>query len=87
MTGEANGDRRDVLRARLIEMRDDMLDRVARRGDPEPGHLPLIAGINGGLGALDLPPMGKNPAARPVVSEAIRLMVYIEAALSRLRQI
>jgi hypothetical protein len=47
MTGEVNGDCLAALRERLIEMRADALDRMLTRCAAEPGHLPLIAGING----------------------------------------
>ena len=42
----------DDLRERLTEMRDDMLDRMLRRGNPEPAHLPMLAGIEATLRML-----------------------------------
>ena len=35
----------DDLRERLTQMRDDFVDRMVRRGNPEPAHLPMLAGI------------------------------------------
>ena len=70
------------LRERLIEMRAETLDRMARRGEPEPGHLPLIAGINAMLEALAAEDAkGARCAARAVVSDdghEIRLTLYAE---------
>jgi hypothetical protein len=67
----------DTLRRKLIEMRADMLDRMQRRGAAEPGHLPLIAGINAALEALDR--SARTIAAAPAVvdasGEAIRLVL------------
>ena len=31
----------DNLRERLTQMRDDLVDRMVRRGNPEPAHLPI----------------------------------------------
>jgi hypothetical protein len=45
--------RTEQLRERLIEMREDMLGRMLRRGSPEPGQLPIRAGIAAALKALD----------------------------------
>jgi hypothetical protein len=50
-----------ALRERLIAMRDAGLERMARRGSIELGHLPLIAGINA---ALDAPPSEVAEAER-----------------------
>jgi hypothetical protein len=58
-----------------------MLDRMLRRGAAEPGHLPMIAGINAALDALDSIPIEVEPAARAVVSDdgrEIRLTFYAE---------
>lgn len=44
---------RQRLRERLVEMRDDTLDRMERRGAVEPGFLTLLAGIAATLEALD----------------------------------
>src|SRR5215472_15149481 len=41
------------LRERLVEMREDMLARMLQRGSPEPGQLPILAGIAAALKALD----------------------------------
>jgi hypothetical protein len=70
------------LRDRLIELRDDALNRMLRRGTVEPGHLPLIAGIAAALNALDTMPVEAAAAARAVVSDdsrKIRLTLYSEA--------
>ena len=40
------------LRDRLVELRDDGLDRMARRGQVEPGQLPMLSGIAAALQAL-----------------------------------
>jgi hypothetical protein len=66
------------LRQKLIEMRADMLDRMLRRGAVEPGHLPLIAGINAALTALDQSAQTEAaaPAAVDGTGEAIRLVMY-----------
>jgi hypothetical protein len=70
------------LRRQLIEMRADMLDRMLRRGAAEPGHLPLIAGINAALEALDR--SARTEAAAPAVVDgsgtAIRLVLYRDGA-------
>jgi hypothetical protein len=82
MTGKGNGDRRDELWDRLIQMRGDALDRMIRRGAVEPGHLPLIAGINVALEELDSMPIEAHPAERAVVSDngrAIRPTLYSKA--------
>jgi hypothetical protein len=51
----------DHLRGRLVEMRDEMLSRMVRKGAVEPGHLPLIAGIAAALaGKLALPRLGSK---------------------------
>ena len=42
----------DELRERLTEMRDDLVDRMLRRGNPEPAHLPMLAGIEATLRML-----------------------------------
>jgi hypothetical protein len=75
-------DRRARLRERLIELRDDALDRMLRRGAVEPGHLPLIAGIAAALNALDTMPVEAAAAARAVVSadsREIRLTLESDA--------
>jgi hypothetical protein len=73
--------RAERLRERLMELRTDMLGRMLRRGQVEPGHLPLIVGINAALDALaDAEP--EKAAARAVVSDDgqdIRLTLYREA--------
>ena len=43
----------DNLRERLTQMRDDLVDRMVRRGNPEPAHLPMLAGIEATLRMLD----------------------------------
>ena len=40
------------LRDRLLELRDDALDKMMRRGSVEPGQLPLLSGIAAALAAL-----------------------------------
>jgi hypothetical protein len=75
------GTAHDHLRERLIEIRDEVLDRMARLGAVEPGHLPLIAGINAVLYALDSIPIEVVAAARAVVSDdgrEIRLTLYAQ---------
>jgi hypothetical protein len=57
MTGNLERDARARLIELLVELRDDMLGRMLRRGTVEPGHLPLIAGINAALDALDRMPI------------------------------
>jgi hypothetical protein len=58
-------------------MRDDLLDRMARRGAIEPAHLSLIAGISATLAELDR--SARTIAAAPVVvdasDKAIRLVL------------
>jgi hypothetical protein len=76
-------DQRDRLRARLIELRDGMLDRMLRKGAIEPGHLPLLGGIAAALHALNSTPIEAGEAARAVVSDdgrEIRLALYAEAS-------
>jgi hypothetical protein len=83
MLDEPNNDRSARLRERLIELRAEMLDRMIRRGAVEPGHLPLIAGINAALETLDTMSVETtSAAARVVVSDdgsTIRLTLYSEA--------
>jgi hypothetical protein len=57
------------LRERLTEMRDDALGLMLRRGTVEPGHLPLIAGINTTLDAIDQMPVEAETRCRAVVSD------------------
>jgi hypothetical protein len=40
------------LRARLLELRDDALDKMMRRGSVEPGQLPLLSDIAAALQVL-----------------------------------
>ena len=40
------------LRDRLLELRDDALDKMMRRGSVEPGQLPMLSGIAAALSAL-----------------------------------
>jgi hypothetical protein len=73
------------LRDRLIELRAEMLDRMLRRGAVEPGHLPLIAGINAVLEVLDKIPIEVDRAERAVVSDdgrAIRPTLYKAGAVA-----
>jgi hypothetical protein len=67
----------DRLREALVEMRNDMLDRMERRGAIEPAHLSLIAGISATLAELDR--SARTIAAAPAVvdasDEAIRLVL------------
>jgi hypothetical protein len=42
---------------------------MLRRGSPEPGHLPLIAGINATLDAIDQMPVEAETGCRAVVSD------------------
>jgi hypothetical protein len=70
------------LRERLTELRNDMVGRMLRRGAVEPGHLPLIAGVNAPLDAFDKMPIEAETAARAVVGDdgrEIRLTLYAEA--------
>jgi len=76
MTGEANGDRRAALQELLIEMRQVALARMMSCGSVEPGHLPLIPGINAALDVLDMIPIEGIPAR----GREIRLTLYSEAA-------
>jgi hypothetical protein len=80
MRSEPNLDHRARLRERLIELRDDALGRMLRRCAVEPGHLPLIAGINAALDTLDRMPTAIKAAVR-AAALAQRL---IAAALPRL---
>jgi hypothetical protein len=43
----------DELRERLTQRRDDFVDRMVRRGNPEPAHLLMLAGIEATLRVLD----------------------------------
>jgi hypothetical protein len=67
----------DRLRQNLVETRDSLLDRMARRGAIEPAHLSLIAGISATLAELDR--SARTIAAAPAVvdasDEAIRLVL------------
>jgi hypothetical protein len=59
-----------------------MRSAALRHGAVEPGHLPLIAGINAALDALDGMPIAADVASRAVVSDdgrEIRLTLYAEA--------
>jgi hypothetical protein len=83
MAGNLKPDTRARLVERLIELRDDALGRMLRRGAVELGHLPLIAGINAALDALDRMSDETTSAARSVVSDdgsTIRLTLYSEAS-------
>jgi hypothetical protein len=70
------------LRQKLVEMRDDLIARMQRRGAVEPGHLPLIAGVNAALTALDRGAETENaaPAIVDARGEAIRLVLFREGA-------
>jgi hypothetical protein len=75
-------DRSARLIDRLGELRDEMLDRMRRRGEPEPGHLQLLAGVSAALAMLEGPPAAARMGARAVVSDdgrQIRLTLYGEA--------
>ena len=56
--------RASPLRERLIELRDEMLDRMRRRGQVEPGHLPMLAGIEAALKILECDAEGPAPQGR-----------------------
>jgi len=62
----------DELRERLTQMRDDFVDRMVRRGNPEPAHLPMLAGIEATLRLLDgeeiAAPDNRPPALAPTGS-------------------
>jgi hypothetical protein len=58
----------DDLRERLTQMRDDLVDRMVRRGNPAPAHLPMLAGIEATLRVLD----GEEIAA-PIIGRPSRL--------------
>ena len=66
-----------------MELRDDVLGRMVRKGAVEPGHLPILAGIAAALGALDdIAILTEMEAARAVVSDdgrVIRLTLYRDA--------
>ena len=70
------------LRQKLVEMRDDLIARMQRRGAVEPGHLPLVGGINATLEALDRE--AQTIAAVPAVVDgsgtAIRLVLLRDGA-------
>jgi hypothetical protein len=71
------------LRERLIELRDDALGRMLWRGAVEPGQLPLIAGINAALYALDSLRIEAEAVDRAVIGDdgrEIRLTLYSEAS-------
>ena len=57
----------DDLRERLTQMRDDLVDRMVRRGNPEPAHLPMLAGIEATLRVLDSEDIAapNNPPPEP----------------------
>jgi hypothetical protein len=78
----SNATARARLIEQLIELRDDALGRMLGRCAVEPGHLPLIAGINAALDALDRMLGETTSAGRSVVSDdgsTIRLTLYSEA--------
>ena len=45
-------DQTERLVERLLEMREELIDKMRRRGAIEPGYLPLISGIHATLEAL-----------------------------------
>ena len=51
------------LRERLVEMREDMLGRMLQHGPPEPGQLPILAGIAAAMTALNSPQATPRPRA------------------------
>jgi hypothetical protein len=60
--------RTQPLRERLLEMREDMLRRILQRGSPEPGQLPILAGIAAALTALTA--LDKGQAQPPLTLDA-----------------
>jgi hypothetical protein len=81
MNSGANPATHDRLRERLIELRAEMLGRMVRKGAVEPGHLPLIAGVNAALDALGGMATEAELAGRVAVSDdgtTIRLTLYSE---------
>lgn len=71
---------RPSLRERLVEMRDDLIDRMARRGSIEPGLLPQLGGIAAALRMLD---QSADEATSVVVDDTdglIKLIVYRDGA-------
>ena len=54
----------------------DLIDRMVRRGSVEPGHLPLIVGINAAITVLDQSAEAAAPAAVDGSGAEIRLIVY-----------
>jgi hypothetical protein len=66
----------DAAKERLVEMRDEEIARMFRRG-----QLPQIAAINAVLAVLDEAPIEAKPASRAVVSDdgrETRLTLYAE---------
>jgi hypothetical protein len=62
---------------RLLEMREEALDRMLRRCAVEPNHLPLIAGINAVLETLGgTSPARAERAVVDAVGGTIRLTLY-----------
>jgi hypothetical protein len=80
MTGDAVSDRRDVLRARLVEIRAELIETLTRDGI-DGGVLALFGNVGGALDALDRMPVEAEPALRAVVSDdgaGIRLTLHSE---------
>ena len=90
--------RASALRERLEEMRDDLVDRMVRRGNPEPAHLPMLAGIEATLRKLDgeeiAAPINRPPEPAPKGSatatadpdgEHVRLELDVSGAHASLR--
>ena len=88
----------DELRERLTQMRDDLVDRMVRRGNPEPAHLPMLAGIEATLRVLDSediaapnnPPPEPAPQGSAIATadpdgEHVRLDIDVSGARASLR--
>ena len=88
----------DELRERLTQMRDDFVDRMVRRGNPEPAHLPMLAGIEATLRMLDseeiaapsnrppeLAPRGSAMATADSDGEHVRLDIDVSGTHASLR--
>lgn len=64
------------LRERLVELRADLIDRMARRDAIEPGLLSVIGGIAATLQVIDQSADGAASVAVDDSGEAIRLIVH-----------
>ena len=70
--------RAPLLRERLIELRDNILDRMRLRGQVEPGQLPMLAGIEAALKILERDaedPAPQGTATAQLASDGVLLDV------------